>query len=375
MAIDPRTFARYGTGAGQSTEVHDSGELWCSALWDMNWLLINKYGYDPDLTTGYAPGGGPASAGNKLALRLVMDAMKLQPANPSFIQARDMILQADFNLTGGVNQREIWTAFARRGLGSGASTASSSLTSLTTSTTMPAAFANPGVIGQSPTGLVTSAPSQITFTFSEPMNTGSFDPATDLISFTGPTGTNLLPQITTFNWLTSTAIQVNFNAQSTQGLYTLVLGPQILSNDTNSPLDQDGDGTPGEATQDTYTAYVRYDATALTVTGITPTNGASVAPGLTAIDVTYSEAVAAGAVDAGDPQLSQGTVTGATLLNTATARYTVTGLATEGTVQLNLKYGAVTDAFGFPVQFYGGNFVIDVGTQALPPLTALLPSG
>src|SRR5262249_35968120 len=95
-------------------EPHATGEIWASALWDLNWLLINRYGFDPNLYAGYT---GAGSAGNILALQLVMDGLKLQPANPSFLDARDAILQADLVLTGGANQDEIWTAFARRGMG------------------------------------------------------------------------------------------------------------------------------------------------------------------------------------------------------------------------------------------------------------------
>lgn len=43
-----------------------------------------------------------------------------QPCSPNFIQARDAILDADTALTGGDNQCELWTAFAKRGLGSDA---------------------------------------------------------------------------------------------------------------------------------------------------------------------------------------------------------------------------------------------------------------
>ena len=45
MTIDPHTFDDYNG----DNEVHDAGELWCSALWDMNWLLINKYGFSSNL--------------------------------------------------------------------------------------------------------------------------------------------------------------------------------------------------------------------------------------------------------------------------------------------------------------------------------------
>jgi extracellular elastinolytic metalloproteinase len=43
-----------------------------------------------------------------------------QPCNPNFVDARDAILDADQALTGGVNACEIWTGFAKRGLGQGA---------------------------------------------------------------------------------------------------------------------------------------------------------------------------------------------------------------------------------------------------------------
>ena len=39
----------------------------------MNWLLINKYGFDSNLLTGWSAESRPGHAGNKLALRLVME--------------------------------------------------------------------------------------------------------------------------------------------------------------------------------------------------------------------------------------------------------------------------------------------------------------
>src|SRR5262245_46651494 len=76
-----------------------------------------------------------------------MDAMKLQPANPSFTQARDAILAADNALNGGADLLEIWTAFARRGLGQLASTSDSNSESVTIDFTIP-----PEVLGLVITG-------------------------------------------------------------------------------------------------------------------------------------------------------------------------------------------------------------------------------
>src|SRR5262249_35610869 len=97
-------------------------------------------GFDGNLYTGYdvnAPINSPARAGNKLALQLVMDALKLQPANPSFVDARDAILPADLALDGCADLKEIWTAFARRGLGLNAATANSNSAVFTADFTTP----------------------------------------------------------------------------------------------------------------------------------------------------------------------------------------------------------------------------------------------
>jgi len=80
----------------------------------MNWLLIDKYGFEPDMRGGF---DSTRIRGNTLAMQLVIDGLKLQPANPSFATARDAILQADQVLTGGSNQSLIMSAFARRGMG------------------------------------------------------------------------------------------------------------------------------------------------------------------------------------------------------------------------------------------------------------------
>ncbi|MEE8452485.1 MAG: M36 family metallopeptidase [Thermoguttaceae bacterium] len=97
-------------------EVHAVGEIWASALWDLNWLLIEgdggampALGFDSDFYHG--------TGGNNLALQLIIDGLKLQPSNPTMLDARDAILLADTNNNGGANHRAIWTAFARRGMG------------------------------------------------------------------------------------------------------------------------------------------------------------------------------------------------------------------------------------------------------------------
>lgn len=111
MSINPLTYADFNGGgfAIPNDEVHNSGEIWAQTLWDMQWLLVEKYGFDPDLYNG--------TGGNNLAFQLVMTGLTLQVTNPSFLEGRDAILQADLIENKGVNQNEIWQAFARRGMG------------------------------------------------------------------------------------------------------------------------------------------------------------------------------------------------------------------------------------------------------------------
>ncbi|KAI9218617.1 Fungalysin metallopeptidase-domain-containing protein [Blastocladiella britannica] len=100
-------------------EVHMAGEVWATALFEVYWNLIDAYGFGA-VKDGYKAGG----KGNQLFLQLMLDGMKLQPCSPTFLQARDAIIQADVNLTGGKNKCAIWKGFAKRGLGVGAGTAS-----------------------------------------------------------------------------------------------------------------------------------------------------------------------------------------------------------------------------------------------------------
>jgi Zn-dependent metalloprotease len=110
MSINPHTYGNLAKAAnGIQTEVHYTGEIWCTMLWDMYWEFVDKYGFDEDLYNG--------KGGNNMAVQLVFDAMKLQPCGPGFTDARDALLMADEARNGGANAGLIWKAFARRGLG------------------------------------------------------------------------------------------------------------------------------------------------------------------------------------------------------------------------------------------------------------------
>ena len=99
---------------------HSRGEIWCAALWDMTWNIIQQ-------VTSITPSiyNASGTGGNVIALKLVTEGMKLQPCSPGFIDGRDAILRADQILYGGQYSCAIKEAFRRRGMGAFASQGSS----------------------------------------------------------------------------------------------------------------------------------------------------------------------------------------------------------------------------------------------------------
>ena len=126
----PDSFADLGTG--RYDEVHNLGEIWCATLLEMNRRIGNV----------------------PLAVQLVVDALKLSPSNPSFLDMRDAILRAlDNKLAAGqlaADERArvktaIWAAFARFGMGPGARSNGPSLSGIVADFNPPAQPAGSGV--------------------------------------------------------------------------------------------------------------------------------------------------------------------------------------------------------------------------------------
>jgi len=110
-------FTYGNTNSSSLSEPHGIGFVWATMLWDLNWALIDEYGFDPDIKNG--------TGGNNRAMALVIEGLKLQPCLPGFVDGRDAILDADELLYGGVDKCLIWEVFARRGLGYSADQGSS----------------------------------------------------------------------------------------------------------------------------------------------------------------------------------------------------------------------------------------------------------
>lgn len=126
MTVNPLTYKEIdpatGTEFSDPTQVHNVGEVWCSALWDVRANFIQEYGF---------------VEGKALVERLVTDGMKYSLNNPSFTDARDGILVADQVLTGGANQCLIWEGFAKRGVGYSAFSLNGSATTVKESFDLP----------------------------------------------------------------------------------------------------------------------------------------------------------------------------------------------------------------------------------------------
>jgi len=138
LTVNPETYKTLDSPGYWG--VHAIGEVWAGMLYQVEEGLRAKWGWSPDLfptnTTGedsfylsedevnkLVGDKGRSSKrpiprhGNTLALALIIDGMKIQPCRPGFFEARDAIITADKQLTGGANECLIWSRFAQRGLG------------------------------------------------------------------------------------------------------------------------------------------------------------------------------------------------------------------------------------------------------------------
>ena len=116
---------------GSCAQVHNAGEIWSSALWEVRGLMISRLGW---------------AVGNRKVLQLVTDGMKLAPLNPTMLQERDAIIAAAAASTlspeASADVVDVREGFRRRGMGFSAT--------VTSSTVVTEAFDFPNVIMTNP---------------------------------------------------------------------------------------------------------------------------------------------------------------------------------------------------------------------------------
>lgn len=130
---NPLNYGDYGFDS-TGDEVHADGEIWNGTMWEVRQALVAKYdaAYPTSnkalnlkcaqATATSTPTPATQCPGNRRWLQLVFDAFLLQQGATSMLDARDAMLAADRMRFGGANQAALWDAFARRGMGSDAST-------------------------------------------------------------------------------------------------------------------------------------------------------------------------------------------------------------------------------------------------------------
>lgn len=114
------TYGDYGKISSRGVEVHADGEIWAQTLWDLRTAI-----------------------GSKKAESLVTRAMELSPANPSMLDERNSILAADEIVENGKLQNQIWSVFAKRGMGYFAAAADGDDSSPVEDFTLPPAASTP----------------------------------------------------------------------------------------------------------------------------------------------------------------------------------------------------------------------------------------
>ncbi|GAA1746333.1 M36 family metallopeptidase [Kocuria aegyptia] len=95
---------RHPQGGGPNSQVHNAGEVWCAALWEVFVNLVAAHGH---------------AEAERRVLEYVVGGLKLTPSMPTFTLARDGIITAVSALNPG-DLGAVWRGFAKRGLGAGA---------------------------------------------------------------------------------------------------------------------------------------------------------------------------------------------------------------------------------------------------------------
>ena len=116
---------------------HGVGSVWAQVLWEMYWRLVDDHGFDPDLYDS------TAGAGNHRALLYVNEGLKNTACSPTFVDARDGVIQVAVDNFSGEDVCALWEVFAAYGLGTDAVSGGSNSTSPTNGFNLPASCLTP----------------------------------------------------------------------------------------------------------------------------------------------------------------------------------------------------------------------------------------
>jgi hypothetical protein len=132
LAKNPLNYSDIGFDT-TGVEVHADGEVWNGVQWAVRGAMVKKWNkrfpyHNRRLQLHCVDGGATHSPlppsqcpGNHRWIQLVFDSFLLQQGATSMLDARDAMLAADKMRFGGKDLKVMWRAFARRGMGKGAS--------------------------------------------------------------------------------------------------------------------------------------------------------------------------------------------------------------------------------------------------------------
>ena len=131
MNDSPLNFSDLEYDGNGTTSPHADGEIWSATNYDIGQALNAKYdaefpSSDQALQLRCAKGELPADEcpGNRRWAQIMFDGFLLTPTSSTMVDSRDAMLAADLLRFDGANQAELWSSFARRGLGETASSSS-----------------------------------------------------------------------------------------------------------------------------------------------------------------------------------------------------------------------------------------------------------
>ncbi|KXK02066.1 MAG: peptidase M36, fungalysin [Acidobacteria bacterium OLB17] len=195
LNVSDGAFPRGPFGSSTADQVHNLGEIWSSALWEVRARFVQRLGW---------------AVGNRKTLQLVTDGMKLAPLGPTFLSERDAIIAAAQGSAlapeAGVDAVDIWAGFATRGIGYSASIQNVGTGGGTTRVTE--AFDVPNVV-QTPTMTISDAPGN---------GTGFPDPGEEL-AFTIP--------LTNFGGVDATGTSLSINGGPATSYGTIPSGGMV----------------------------------------------------------------------------------------------------------------------------------------------------
>jgi len=124
--VNPLTYSSLSHSKGTEIEAHFGGQIWASIMYDIIWEVIDEYGFSNNIllnsngiNKAYTLSVNSANLpGNIRLAKIVVDALKLMPCNPTFLEARDSIFLAQRQFSNFKRMRcSLWRGFSARGLG------------------------------------------------------------------------------------------------------------------------------------------------------------------------------------------------------------------------------------------------------------------